>query len=671
MNELYKHQTAAIASTERAFKKHQGALVVLPTGSGKTRIFAELAQRWVKKQKSRVLIVAPRRDLVTQAHAEIRRNTSLAVDIEMAKQRANGAPIVVGTAQSVSQRLERYVAKEFGLVVFDEADLAAAPSYRRIADHFPRAKRYGTTATPKRFDGVGLDALFSTTAYQKNVTELIESNHLCRISRRGVKITRAYRAKLKDGDFDQKWLDKIFSHEKHLHEVVKPTLLRAGSRKTLVFGVSVEHARMLAALFNRYKPGCARSIAGGDKDREETLAAFRRGEFQFLCNCVLINRGVDIPDIACIAMARPTLSHTMYMQMLGRGTRVAKGKKNCLVLDFTMNSDVHALTVYDALSGENELAAALAEERENDDEEDVDVVKALDDANALLRRNEKVREHIRAVVDYRLRRVKGIDWSNVTVETWRTLSDTQIAKQLNCVRQMVSKNRPKSIPSPLAKAKYDWSQITDEMWRTMTNKEVAEKLNCGLDVVWDRRPKQCPPPKRLVITSAITEEMWRTMTSKQIAKQIGCGIVTVFRARPKNIPAPRPLGPVRRKLTRFTEKMWRAQTNEEIAQKLGCSSTAVHTHRPKQWPPPVQAIWREGRRCRLQIQQRLLTMATQKKPRPKNCTRIGRALVQATNKSQHNYDAAFDRKIRRAAPWWWSRTLWWQSRKPKKPSTAT
>jgi len=317
-------------------------------------------------------------------------------------------------------------------------------------------------------------------------------------------------------------------------------------------------------------------------------------------------------------MAAPTLSHTKYMQMLGRGTRRAKGKKDLLVVDFTFNSDVHALDAVDVFVGEGKEAIGVRVREHKQSE--FDIVDMINEVEGELESDPKLRERIQAKVLLEWRRIRGIDWS----------------------------------------------EVTEEMWRTMTNKEMAEKLNCSIYVIWDRRPKQYPPPKRPV-TSAVTEEMWRTMSDKQIAKQIGCGFMTVWRHRPEHISAPRRLlGPIGTKLSTLTEKMWRAYTNEKIAQKFGCSAAVVHTHRPKQWPPPLHDTWQKAKRRRLQMQQRLLTMAAQKKPRPRGRTKIGRALIEATCKSQRGrYDVDFDRKIRRAAPWWWTRVALSKPRKRK------
>ena len=598
------YQTAAVSAAWRALQRKDAVQVVLPSGSGKTRVIAELVATFYRETKKRILIVTPMRELTLHAEREVSKYTDLSVSAEVHRRQACDTLVVCATRQAMVARLKKYKRNAFGLIVFDESDLAAVKSCDRIRKHFYKAKVYGTTATPRRHDG---RPAIGPVVFERGLREQIEAGILSRIRRIGVKIAEVSRAKILAGDFDPKWLDEIFSREKHLHEVVKAMLEKADKRPTLVFGVTVLHAKLLANLFNRYRPGSAQWISGKSKNQPETLAAFGRGDFQFLCNCMLVSRGVDVPPVACIGMAAPTLSHTKYLQMLGRGTRRSPGKKNLLLIDFTFNSDVHALDAVDVFAGEGKEEVGVRV-RETERPE-FDIVDVINEVEGELESDPKLRDRIQAKVRLEYRRIKGIDWS----------------------------------------------EITEKMWRTMTNKEIAEELSCSLHVIWHHRPKQYPPPKRPV-TSVVTEGMWRTMSDKQIAKQLGCGFMTAWRHRPEHIAAPRQaLGPIGTKLSTLSEKMWREQSNEQLAQRFDCSSVAVFNHRPKQWPPPIQIGWQKAKRRRLQMQRRLLAMAEQKKPRPKASTKIGRALIEATCKSQRgSYDVNFDLKIRQIAPWWWS-----------------
>ena len=417
---LLDHQGEALAASDDALTAGRSALVVLPTGSGKTLLLARLTQRWHSRGR-KVLIVAPREKLVNQIVETLEDDVYIGPHVEMADQRVRRhsgllAPrVVVASVQSLNaKRLAKYAPDWFDLIVFDEADFGATPSYLRVSDYFAGAKRFGCTATPARHDGKPLTEMFDDVVYKRTLPEMIEAGVLPRVKRHAVDITAVLQefgdisdimtASTDRGgrDFNPVLQNKIFSEEKPLHAIVRPMLERAGERPTIVFGTSIKQAERLADVFNRYRPGCARSVSGEDRDRDETLQAFERGEFQFLTNCALVDRGVDLPSVACVGMARPTLSLPRYLQMVGRGTR--PGKEDLLVIDFTFNSDVHPLSMTNALT-EDKVAAARADEILAEKGNDGDAQKAVKGAEEELRADPTLREQVRARVLYLMREV--------------------------------------------------------------------------------------------------------------------------------------------------------------------------------------------------------------------------------------------------------------------------
>jgi len=581
------YQTAALKAAWRELKHKKAVQVVLPSGSGKTRVIAELADKFYRETGKRTLIIAPMRELVLHAEREVTKYTRLSVSVEMAEQRARDTTVVCATKHTMSSRLKSYKRNAFGLVVFDESDLAAADTYDAIKKYFHKAKVYGTTATPDRYDGrKGI----APVVFERELKEQIEVGILSRIRRVGVKIAEVSRAKILAGDFDPKWLDEIFSREKHLHEVVKAMLEKADKRPTLVFGVTVLHAKLLANLFNRYRPGCARWISGKSENQPETLEAFRRGDFQFLCNCMLVSRGVDVPPVACIGMAAPTLSRTKYLQMLGRGTRRSPGKKNLLVVDFTFNSDVHALDALDAVAGEGkEEVGVRARERKRPE---FDIVDVINEVEGELESSPKLRKRIQAKVAFEWRRIKGIDWASITDEMWRTILNQELAKQLGCSALAVSLQRPKNIPSPKTANTHRLEPIikaiTDDMWRTQSDSALAKKLRCSYNVLQRRRPAHIlsPSASNRARWSTVTDKMWRTLNYAQIAKIMGCAPCSVVAHRPKSIPYP---GKTARRIdwSTVTTEMWLTLNNRQIAKKIKCDSGAVCYRRPKNIPSPA------------------------------------------------------------------------------------
>jgi superfamily II DNA or RNA helicase len=360
---------------EAKLSDHRSTLLVLPTGCGKTVVFAELARRYVERDQ-RVLVLAHRGELLEQAQAKLRSAGVTLAAIEQADRRASREHmVVIASVQTLSgQRMRKFPPWHFSLIIVDEAHHAAARSYRSILEYFSSAKLLGVTATPDRGDGKALGKIFESLAFTYEMRRAISEGFLAPLHAKRILVEKMDLSEVRThhGDFDQTELSKLLNEDENLLGVVKPLLEQAGDRKTLVFGVDVAHARALAEIINAHKPGKAIALDGTAKpeERKAVLSLFRKGAFQYLCNCALFTEGFDEPDIACVALARPTQSRALYTQMLGRGTRLAPGKADCLVLDFVGNSGRHRLVgPADALAG-----------RELTDEERKLVEKKLDDA---------------------------------------------------------------------------------------------------------------------------------------------------------------------------------------------------------------------------------------------------------------------------------------------------
>jgi superfamily II DNA or RNA helicase len=362
--ELRPYQQEAVQGILEQLKENRSTLLVLPTGGGKTRVFTEVAHGW----KGRVLILAHRDELLQQARDRISKETGEMVGLEQAQWWASDERIIVGSVQTMSQpdRLARWKPDEFSLVVVDESHHATAPTYRRVLDHFGPAKVLGVTATPDRADERAMGQVFESVAYCYEIEDAISDGWLCPILVRQVYIGEINLSACRTtaGDLNQGDLDAAMAVEEALHGVVKATLEQSGDRKTLAFTTSVENAKRIAEIFNRYRPACARSVDGKTPmdERRAVLAGFSRGDFQYLVNCAIATEGYDCPQIGCIAMARPTKSRALFAQMVGRGLRTSPGKSDCLVLEFTGNTGKHRLaSSCDILGGrysEDEVDAA-------------------------------------------------------------------------------------------------------------------------------------------------------------------------------------------------------------------------------------------------------------------------------------------------------------------------
>ncbi len=364
MKELRPYQVAACDAIMERWKTDRSTLLVLATGCGKTFTASEIIARRVAM--GRVLWLAHREELLTQARDAIVAHTALRVGTEKAEQRAEISGglwgeqdnVVVASVQTLAseKRRARFDPGVFGTIIVDEAHHACSKSYRDILAHFPYAQILGLTATPDRGDGVAMGEVFESCAFRYEIRKAIDEGYLCSISQQRIECADLDLASCRTtaGDLNQGDLEKAMRLDAVLHQVAGPLVREAGDRPTIVFTVSVDQAHALAEVMGGYTSAGVRSIDGTTPSeiRRKYLAEFSEGRVQFMINCGVLTEGFDAPRTACIAVARPTKSRALYTQMVGRGTRLFPGKTDCLVLDFVGNSGRHTLvTPLDVLAG--------------------------------------------------------------------------------------------------------------------------------------------------------------------------------------------------------------------------------------------------------------------------------------------------------------------------------
>ena len=346
---LRDYQGESVAGVRAALDEHGSTLLHLATGLGKTIVFAELADHYWNVLGRRTMVVAPKNILVDQAADKIFQRTGCKPDIERAHQRANETewgkqPFVVSSAQTMTltnkktgrKRHQKF--RDFGLLVLDEAHDRLTPATLEMVDHFRRqgAHVLAVTATPKRLDGVGMNNLVSSVAYQMGILEGIDAGWLVCPETRIVQIhsleLSAVRTHGSKGDFVASELQKVLEQEQVTYEIAEVVARESGTLKTAVFCASVAQAKKVAELLaDQYalRTGwiCADKRLCSDDHRKDVMDSFTRtdGGIQIVCNVGILTTGWDFDALQHIVMARPTKSAGLYEQVMGRGTRPLAG----------------------------------------------------------------------------------------------------------------------------------------------------------------------------------------------------------------------------------------------------------------------------------------------------------------------------------------------------------
>lgn len=347
MDGLRPYQQQARASIHAQWEEGQRRqLLVLPTGTGKTIVFAAVAEDQVRAG-DRVLILAHRGELLDQAADKIHRATGLRCAVEKAESSClqSWYRIVVGSVQSLQRpkRLAQFPHDYFGTVIIDEAHHAVTDGYRRVLDWFPDARVLGVTATPDRGDMRNLGEVFDALAYEYRLTDAIREGYLCRIMAQTIPLKLDISAvALSGGDFAVQGLGTAL--DPYLGQIAGEMARYCKRRKTVVFLPLVKTSQKFRDILNAHGFAAA-EVNGESPDRAEVLADFAAGRYNVLCNSMLLTEGWDCPSVDCVVVLRPTKVRSLYSQMVGRGTRLCPetGKADLLLLDFLWHTDRHEL----------------------------------------------------------------------------------------------------------------------------------------------------------------------------------------------------------------------------------------------------------------------------------------------------------------------------------------
>ena len=337
---LYPYQSEMVSRIAKSLETNRSVMVQMPTGTGKTHIIAAVTKSFIDKG-SYVWIIAHRRELVSQITDTVSRFVE-------GKERTN---VDVYSVQWLTRHLND-VKTVPSLIVIDEAHHAIAKTYSSIIESFPKAKVMGLTATPCRLNGHPFTDLFDVLLQSHPINWFIAEGYLSlydymsvKPDNEDVRIINSLRKRGADGDFSMKEMSEKLDIRPSLERLCDTITRYAKGKKGIVYAIDIKHAEHIAELYRKNGiKAIAISSKTPDKDRNEILERFRNtqtggnkplkaGDIQVIVNVSLFDEGLDCPNVEFIQMARPTLSLSKYLQMVGRGLRVYDGKRYCLILD--------------------------------------------------------------------------------------------------------------------------------------------------------------------------------------------------------------------------------------------------------------------------------------------------------------------------------------------------
>lgn len=371
------YQQDCMAGVHNEFEQVTATAIVLPTGCGKTCVFAMIIKDRLPR---RALVLAHREELIWQARSKIEDIANVECGIEMADLYSNNSlfgnqPVIISTVQTQNsawgdrKRMGRFKPTDFDTLIIDECHHATSPSYKAVINYYrqnPNLKVLGVTATPDRADEEALGQVFDTVAFDYEILDAINDGWLVPITQQFVSVAGLDFSDVKTtaGDLNGADLAAVMESEKNMQGVTGAAIEIIGNKRAILFTCSVKQAEQASEIFNRYKPGMADWVCGktNKDDRRSKLERFKTGSIQVMCNCGVLTEGYDDAGVEVILMGRPTKSRSLYAQMAGRGTRPLPGvvdgledgparlaaigasaKPSCNLVDFVGNSGRHKL----------------------------------------------------------------------------------------------------------------------------------------------------------------------------------------------------------------------------------------------------------------------------------------------------------------------------------------
>ena len=321
-------------------------MLQMPTGTGKTIVFTSIVRdilAWcmANSPESKILIVAHRKELITQAYNKLK---GVRRGIIMSGQDLHlECPVQVASIQTFMSRRNYETMRRirFDFIIIDEAHHSMAPGYQKLWEMFPNSKKLGVTATPWRMSHSGFTSLFGDIVLSKSIEWFVNQGYLANYDYVSIKRNSEIQHQVNsidkygaDGDYLESELSEIFDKDKIRAELYKSYLKFAKGRKGIIYAIDRKHAANITELYSA--KGVSVCMIDGTtpaKERDEMISAFKAGSIQVIVNVNIFSEGFDCPDIEFVQLARPTKSLSLYLQQVGRALRISDGKENSIILD--------------------------------------------------------------------------------------------------------------------------------------------------------------------------------------------------------------------------------------------------------------------------------------------------------------------------------------------------
>jgi len=338
---LHDYQSDAIIKVSQAFEYYRSVMLQMPTGTGKTHVFCEIAKYFYKQRNGRVLVLAHRNELIQQIKTRMGKFGVNAGIIKSGHEREEDSQVQIASVQTLVRGKNVKFLRNVSLIIIDEAHHTPSNTYLAILKTYQNenTKLLGVTATPLRLDGKGFEKIFDYLICSSQFRWFIEHSYLSQVKHYAsdiIKLENVSIVKNRKGysDYDDRQAVVYYMDKTVMADIIDSYRKFGENKKAIVFAITIKHAEELSKRFieSGYK-SCVISSSTKLSERETVLKKFKDGKLQILINVDIFSEGFDCPDIEVVQIARPTKSLVKYLQMVGRATRVFEGKNHAIILD--------------------------------------------------------------------------------------------------------------------------------------------------------------------------------------------------------------------------------------------------------------------------------------------------------------------------------------------------